>query len=77
MTTHLEERIRELELAQAEQHGRGEERWTAQHLMNDQLSVTIRDHERRLVALEKRVMYFVGAAAAFGALIGGGASSLL
>ena len=75
--TQAEERIRGLELAQAEQHGRGEERWASQNNLNAHLLGTIRDHERRLQALEKRVMYFAGSAAALGALISGLASSMI
>jgi hypothetical protein len=71
------ERVRNLELAQAEQMGRGEERWEGQKRLNEQLSGTISNHERRLVALEKRVMYFAGVSAALGALLGGVASRLL
>ena len=72
-----QERLRILELAQAEQMGRGEERWATQQNLNETLAQTIRDHERRLVALEKRVMYFSGASAAVGALLGGAASRFL
>ena len=61
--TQAEERIRGLELAQAEQHGRGEERWASQNTLNDHLLGTIRDH--------------AGSAAALGALIGGLASSMI
>ena len=46
-----QERLRTLELAQAEQMGRGEERWATQQNLNETLAQTIRDHERRLVAL--------------------------
>jgi hypothetical protein len=72
-----QERVRNLELAQAEQTGRGEERWEGQKRLNEQLSGTLKNHERRLVALEKRVMYFAGVSAALGALLGGVASRFL
>jgi hypothetical protein len=71
------ERLRNLELAQAEQTGRGEERWEGQKRLNEQLADTLTNHERRLVALEKRVMYFSGVSAALGASLGGIVSKFL
>lgn len=64
------ESIEDIKIWIADHDGRIDAWWVQQHSWNKSMEGNTRSCETRLTALEKKVMYFSGASAAFGSVIG-------
>jgi len=66
----IDDRVRELEAWTREHDGRINAYWESQHKLNDQVELRFESAGRRLGALERKVMWLSGVAAALGAMLG-------
>ncbi len=66
-----------MEQWQAEHDGRINAWWEAQHGYNAKNDAMISEYQRRLTGLERKVIFFSGAASAIGAIAGALAGVLL
>ena len=64
------DRLNALETWKAEHGGRCDEKWKRQGAINRALSRRQRSHGRRLTKLERKVIFWTGAAATAGSLVG-------
>lgn len=64
------ESIEDIKIWIADHDGRIDAWWEQQHGWNRVMEADSRNRDTRLTALEKKVMYFSGASAAFGSVIG-------
>ncbi len=73
----LEERITACEHWAAAHDGRINAYWEGQFKWNKEMKIEMRAMGSRVTALERRVVYFAGAAAALGAFLSGGVPTVL
>ena len=64
------ETLEDVKIWIADHNGRIDAFWAHQHAWNEGVKKQLVSGERRLTALEKKVMYFSGAAAALGSVVG-------
>ncbi|MCP3977224.1 MAG: hypothetical protein GY720_22270 [bacterium] len=70
-------RLSAIEQWQAEHDGRINAWWEAQHGYNARMDASLAEYSRRLTGLERKVIFFSGAASAIGAIAGALAGAFL
>ncbi len=64
------ETLNDMKVWIADHDGRIDAYWEAQHIWNKKIEIEFKDFGLRISSCEKKIMYFAGAAAALGSVVG-------